>query len=168
MWFRELLGHISRVTMADVKRVAAQYIAPLLEPSKSSTVVVCHPTEVSAAVKTLSRWVVTPYQSLLAAMFYYLTSLGTPGDFFKNTKMFLIILFTISVFMCFHKYIITFIAHSTLRNLYLFFFGSLAMFYLQIMCLAYSLPKEVFIQTLLFVRVYNANVGNIGQAIYWQ
>lgn len=52
---KELIDRIAGVTLQDVKRVALKYFTPLVKPSTSHTVIVCHPSNVQETVVELER-----------------------------------------------------------------------------------------------------------------
>ncbi|XP_069695441.1 uncharacterized protein C05D11.1-like [Periplaneta americana] len=55
---RRLVQLISKVTTDDLNRVGAKYIAPLFDPQKSKTTIVCHPSkaeEIAAGFKVLNH-----------------------------------------------------------------------------------------------------------------
>lgn len=52
---RELIDRIAAVSLEDVKRVALKYFTPLIDPTTSRTVIVCHPSNVQETVNELQK-----------------------------------------------------------------------------------------------------------------
>ncbi|XP_069943754.1 uncharacterized protein C05D11.1 isoform X1 [Cherax quadricarinatus] len=53
---KDLIDRIPRVTLEDVKRVALKYFTPLVQPSTSRTVIVCHPSSVQETVTEMKKF----------------------------------------------------------------------------------------------------------------
>ncbi|KAK3859607.1 hypothetical protein Pcinc_034292 [Petrolisthes cinctipes] len=53
---KDLIERVAKVTLEDVKRVALKYFTPLVEPSSSKTVIVCHPSSVQETVQELEKF----------------------------------------------------------------------------------------------------------------
>lgn len=54
-FYRDLIERVAQVTLEDVKRVALKYFTPLVDPSSSKTVIVCHPSNVQETVQELEK-----------------------------------------------------------------------------------------------------------------
>ncbi|XP_069192343.1 uncharacterized protein C05D11.1 isoform X2 [Procambarus clarkii] len=52
---KELIDRIAEVTIEDVKRVALKYFTPLVQPSTSRTVIVCHPSSIQETVVEMEK-----------------------------------------------------------------------------------------------------------------